>query len=326
MNDFLGSFASGPGELARAFLFPATVAIALWFLFVLDHIGEGAGTPIHSIGGSDLGRQLIYLGGAALVLSLVLGIITPSVNRLLQGYWPRRHKDGLAAWIWDNRRQKWHADRKEVIQAINALLKLQALTAPQLAALSRNYALLKRYPEYPCTVMPTRLGNVLKQSQKYAKLRFGIDLDSSWDSLLSVVPDNMREVHALRRTQMDLWISVVVLSGVFTVATWAIQILSDLTWQRAFTVTLICIVVGLGSYRAAVAAAETFADHTIAVVQLGRVPLAEALGMELPPTIEGEKQLWDSFSGHSFWGDDYPGAQTWLRTLALTRRHRRTKP
>lgn len=326
MNDFLGSFASGPGELARAFLFPATVSITLWFIFVLDPVGDEAGSTIHSIGESDIGRQLIYLGGTALVLSLVLGITTPSVNRLLQGYWPRRDKNGLAAWIWDKRRQKWHADRREVIQAINALLKLQTLTATQLAALSRNYALLKRYPEYPCTVMPTRLGNVLKQSQKYAKIRFGIDLDSSWDSLLSVVPENMREVHALRRTQMDLWISVVVLSGSFTVATWVTQFLSDLTWQRSITVTVLCIVVGGGSYSAAVAAAETFADHTIAVVQLGRIPLAEALGMELPPTIEGEKQLWDSFSGHSFWGDDYPGAQTWMRTLALARHHRSTKP
>ncbi len=299
MKDFIGSFAGGVSKLVQTFLFPALVAVSLWAFFVFRTARRQAGSVYADIAGLDNTERLVALGGSALVLALLLGLLTPATTRLLEGYWwGRQHSTGPFLAVWNRRQERWQGGRGRIITGINELLTKAELSAAEKARLSKLYRQFKRFPVYPEPVMPTRLGNVLRAAEAFGTRTFGLDTVTMWDSLAANIPDSLRESLGTRRAHLDLFVASGIASAAFVGATLHAVVTTDVDATLLAATAAVSCVVWLVSYVGAVEVAASYADGIIAVVLLGRKPLADSLSLTIPDTLDGARDVGSSDWAH----------------------------
>ena len=127
-----------------------------------------------------------YLGAA----------LIPVFIRAGEGYWP-------SSLSWLSRRRKGrHAKR-------------QAAMADDDGAFGRYHA---DYPLKPASVMPTRLGNILRAAEDHALDRYDIDTVIVWPRLYAVLPDRFIAAIAAAKMPLDLMAVIGALATVFAVA------------------------------------------------------------------------------------------------------------
>ncbi|GAA3889969.1 hypothetical protein GCM10022207_66820 [Streptomyces lannensis] len=151
---------------------------------------------------------------------------------------------------------------------------------------------LRRYPVDDEQVAPTLLGNAIRRFEEYGYNRFGLDSQVLWDELIGDVPDAVRRQTETARTSVDFFVAL--LYGHLLVAAAAFGTLFAASGETA-----LLLVTGLGLavlapvwYRCAIAATDDWAAAVRALVNLGRKPLAESLGLVLPEKLADEREMW----------------------------------
>jgi hypothetical protein len=265
------------------------VALAAWFV-------DGAMLDEHG-----------FWGGVVLSLVVVSGLgVGAEVTK-----WLRDHEDGVAhvraarrahrdheltAWS-EARRSETRDQRRQLDDLDDAhpvisryLAKDVAKGAVWLALLAER---LHRYPVDDRQVAATRLGNAIRRFEEYGYNRYLLDSQVLWHELNAVVPDPVRKQVEDGRTNVDFFISP--LYGHFVVALAAAVDLVAGTAGQPWTVAgalVALLVLSAIWYRVAVVATDEWAGAVRAMVNLGRRPLATALGLELPGTIDAERAMW----------------------------------
>lgn len=152
---------------------------------------------------------------------------------------------------------------------------------------ARADRVLDRYPEADDLLMPTLLGNVLRQGEEAAGRPYGLDA-------MAVYPRMYPSVSALLRAdisrQLDLIAATATLCVAFASAT-AVSlplVLRPDLWRLVPLVTLMFAVV---SYRGAVRASAEHAVLLATAFDLHRFDIPKALHLALPETPEGELKL-----------------------------------
>ena len=244
--------------------------IVIWFA------GQGnitAVTGLWSGEGAVWIVRLIAFFAWLVVFSNVLASQSSGLLRLYEGYgsfpwfgWVRRH--GIA----------WHRR------------KLQ-----QLDGSPNNYEYI--YFNYPKPtqldeVMPTRLGNILKNSELYPSDRYGLDAVLMWPRLYDLFPAPFTEAIIALRTGVDFMLVISSLSTAFALISGIYLVVV----QGSPYLFLLCfgggLVIAWIAYRGALSNALLYGQQIKTAFDLYRFELLKKMQVPLPKNLGEELQTW----------------------------------
>ncbi len=170
----------------------------------------------------------------------------------------------------------------------------QRRSAPQRALLREEQ---RRYPIDNDQVVPTKLGNAIRRLEEYGSNRYLLDSQILWSRLIAVVPDAARK--QVDNAQIGVDFFVCLLYGHIAVALTAAATLFFAVHPHLsalLVATFVPLVFVPIWYRLAVVTTDQWTAAVQALVDLGRQPLAAALGLVMPPTVEEERTMWERVS------------------------------
>jgi hypothetical protein len=277
MSDLLKGFVGGTWSFLLAWLLPAAAVVGLAAILLMPAwVQLGLRDPST---GWDLPTRLLALGFAAIVLSFVAGAASTPLYRFLEGYsWPR--------WLQNKRIAAKRAGKAKLWSAYTRASGLQA------DLLYERYA---RFPSDDEQVAPTGLGNALRVMETYGRDRYGLDSQTFWTELSSVVPDTTRQETESARALVDFLVASFYASLLFAVlalGTFAAEAGTHHLALWLFVIGVLSVAAAPGWYLLAVQACSYWSGCVQALVNLGRVPLAKSLGLTLPASLSEEREMW----------------------------------
>lgn len=272
------------GSLARfvfAWIVPSVVTLGLFSIFALPRVADLY--PFEAV--IDLSKDHPSTGALlfaffVLVLSMLFAYSSLPIYRLLEGYslpkrlqrrLIRRH---LRAW----QILKWQEQRALDLGEVPGGLLKERLNA---------------YPVTAHRIRGTRLGNALTAMESFGVTRYGIDSQSLWYELQAVSPETVRRQTEEGRSPVDFFVSSLAHFSLFAVACTTLAIIQqDLSLLVFGAIALLLLPL---NYNLAVRNVKDWAGAVRALVNLGRRPLADAVGMTMPTKLEDERHMWASF-------------------------------
>lgn len=141
-------------------------------------------------------------------------------------------------------------------------------------------------------VMPTRLGNILKNSELYPRDRYKIDAALIWPRLYNLLPEHFIKTIADARSDLDFMLVISFLSGSFALLSGVSLMIVGAAWWFI----LLCLLGGLFvswiAYKGALGSAVIYAQQIKAAFDLYRNELLKQMHLSPPDTPKDEKILW----------------------------------
>ncbi|MDE3110840.1 MAG: hypothetical protein KGL02_12980 [Acidobacteriota bacterium] len=275
-----------------AWIFPSALGVlAIWFL-ILPLMNEASWTVATKAENLSAGEASSWLVGASLVLGILLYALSMPLYRLLEGYsWPRPLR------VWAVAQQRAHVDdlRNRIAQPVAGQEWERGLLQEKLA----------RYPTDVMQIAPTRLGNALRAFETYGVSRFNLDSQTFWTELRTIVPQQLASEIDLTRCFVDFFVAIIYLDLGFSVIALA-TIISCHAFQFSanWFLVFLPILISYFAYRMALVASSSWSASVQALVNIGRKPLAESLGIQLPSTLSAERDMWGNLVRFVYFGDD----------------------
>jgi len=297
-----------------AFLIPWMFASALGlgaaaWLLLPTQIQLGLAGPIGSLDNTTRG---VVLTASVVLFGFTLGAASTPLYRVLEGYVGPK---ALRAWgARSQRNAKWRLKSR--------VRRLSNQTDPDAAIL---YEALARFPEDDNQILPTRLGNAIRAFETYGHARFRLDSQGLWFELIAVCPGKLQDELDNSRAATDFFVGVVYISLLYALAAAALAVakLNQPHGQADFSLiaqTVVAItIVPVVAYRLAVSSTTYWATTVRAMVNVGRLRLAEVMGLEMPDTVEEEQTMWGALTGFVF-GED---TEYWKNELNKYRTRKR---
>ncbi|WP_069766931.1 hypothetical protein [Streptomyces sp. LUP30] len=278
MGDIAKGVLTGGWAVLVGWILPTALNLAVFAFAVAPSLHRPA--VLVRLWPASGGHTALLLLVTAVLLGLVLNALQTPLYRFLEGYalWP------TAAYERGCRRQRARRQRTT-----------DRLADPSLASPIRRALLRERLGRYPVSdqqITPTRLGNAIRRFEEYGYDRYRLDTQVLWNELTSVAPEPAGKQVVAARTNVDFFVAL--LYGHAAVALAAYASLSSAQADRPVLVLSGACLLALTPvwYHAAVAATDEWAAAVRALVNLGRRPLAEGLGLALPKHLEDERRMW----------------------------------
>jgi hypothetical protein len=228
---------------------------------------------------NGIDRSLIALAvvlTGALLSSLALRNTT-SLIRLYEGYW------GSASGRWLARMGSAHHRR-----TLAALAKRVPTDPSAFQKIHLGYPL----PTQPEQVMPTALGNILRNAELHPRDRYGIDAVMIWPRLYPVLPDRIVATVAAARADLESLLVISVLGLAFAVLA-GVEVVAA---HGAAWLFAACVVAGVGlfraGYRSATRTAVLYGQQIKVAFDVYRGDLLRQLGLPLPSDPLAEFGCW----------------------------------
>lgn len=191
---------------------------------------------------------------------------------------------------------------------------------------SENTHGLRVYPSRKSQLMPTRFGNRMRAMETYALRSFGLDSQTMWSELVSVAPGSVTNELDAAEESSDAFVCSLYCLGVLLMLSIATVIwrassgdLSVYGLSLGVASSLLMVV----AYRGLIASVESWEDAVRALVNVGRVPLAEKLGLSFPVDPARERAMWRSVTRASYWAGTERGLEA---QEELTQYRKASKP
>jgi hypothetical protein len=321
VNDIAKGILAGGWSLVAGWMLPTAVNALVFGFFVVPSLRGIA--VIGPLGQAKIPDQALTVLGVAIVGGLVLSALQTPLYRLLEGYllWPgwlarrSRARRLHAKHLMQKRLEAIHyrglenpaPEEKQRLAELEAdpnvirfLNRRKSLTTVQRSLLAERL----RFPVDDQQVAPTRLGNAIRRLEEYAYDRYRMDSQSLWYELAAAVPKPLRQQVDSARAGVDFFVCL--LYGQLIVA---VASLASLGAPNPHSLTLVVtaaalIVLSLVWYRLAWATTDDWALAVRALVDLGRKPLAESLGLRLPRELDREREMWTKYCQMVLWPYD----------------------
>ena len=221
--------------------------------------------------------------GGAVFLTLLLGPLQLSLTRLLEGYWP----DVI---LWRRLTQRRIDAHRAHLKALDDRQNVddpndpKALRRAQQAA----FAVHHRYPSDRKRLMPTALGNVLRAGEDGIGDRYGLDPVIVWPRLYPLLSDEMRDLVADQRLQLDLTVRLVYVLAATAVSA-AVGLVMHPGWLWGAG-TAVFALLSVAAYRASLSAALSYVTLFQSAFDLHRNDLYRALRLPLPSDLTSERE------------------------------------
>lgn len=245
---------------------------------------------------------------AALAFTLAMLVIlsdlwmswfTLPLLRLFEGYWPTR----LGHWL---RNERIGRLKKKILQQEEQLDTLQKQgwdklsLAEQTKLLTLDNELTNNYPVELHSLMPTRLGNILRAAETYPRERYGLDAIIMWPRLWLILPTEVRTELSTARQNLNRaaqflgW-------GIFflgLVSVWGYR-MGVTAWFVTLAIAFAFVVV---TYQHVCSSAETYGDLLRAAFDLHRFDLYKQMNWPLPKDSETEEKVGEQLTQYIFRG------------------------
>jgi hypothetical protein len=314
MTAILSSLLGGGWALVAGWVLPTALNSALFGVLILPVLRHISG--LHSLATASGPAKALALLATAVIGGLLLSAFQTPLYRVLEGY------RGMPARV-----RRWrvgrHTGRKDLLGKRLRLARLAfrqsqgSLRGPEVAELDRlraSPALRKapeltgeitplaismlaeqrrRYPVDDGQVLPTLFGNAIRRFEEYSYDRYRLDAVTMWNALSGVVPGQLRKQVDAGRVGVDFFVCLIY--GQLILAACGVAALIAAPGYPAGPIVAIALPVVLAPlwYRLAVEATDEWAAAFRGLVDTGRKPLAEALGLALPATLEQEREMWE---------------------------------
>lgn len=157
-------------------------------------------------------------------------------------------------------------------------------------------------PDEPEHVMPTRLGNILKNAELYPKRQYAADAVLFWPRLYAVVPDSFTATVGEAKSSLDLMLVLSALSAVFAIIAGVGLLIRGGPWW----LFLACFGGGLlaahFAYISALRAAIPYTQLIKSAFDLYRGDLIDKLGYERPKSLDDENSFWENLGQQLYRG------------------------
>ena len=293
MLDILKGFAGKHWFPLVAWMFPSMLAILAFWLFTLP-IMTAAGWKIAvEINKLSTVEGAAWLAGGSIIIGVLLNTLSTPLYRLLEGYsWPGWLRRRAVAF----QTKKYKELRRVVDRNIPGQAWERGLALEQLA----------RFPSDPRQIAPTRLANAIRSFETYGKTRFNLDSQTLWTELCNSVSEDLRSEQELARAFVDLFVAMIYLGAAYAILMAITLIAVERTDPLAWSVVLVSVVIAAYSYRMAIIACDYWSITVQGLVNIGRKPLAELLGLQMPAKLADERVMWGLVTGFVFFGrEDY---------------------
>lgn len=304
-------FAKIPAQFTRALILSAFFPVLLFFtaftLVVLPMTNRGADF-VSAVRDPAVWSQSPFVVLIVTIIILVLSIVLNSMNvpiiRFYEGY-PWR-KSFIAApflarqlRIFDRATQTRHR-----INALGSLIRNdpQDLTKYRRIAGEAQGEIVRLlnagYPDKRQSVLPTRLGNVIRAFETYTTRFYGVPIIVLWPRLNAVIDSTMSQSIDSAKTSFDFMLHSAFLSGILAVSTaigglyWATPTPMDL-WQPWLGWTLFFAFTSFLFYKASIPRAIEWGSQVKVAFDLNRSALLKKLGYDLEPSsLAEEREIW----------------------------------
>jgi hypothetical protein len=147
-------------------------------------------------------------------------------------------------------------------------------------------------PTQPEQVMPTCLGNILKNAELYPMDRYEIDAVLIWPRLHNALPQRFAQTIAEARGALDFMLVISSLGGAFALLSGVYLLIIGAPWW----LFLVCfwggLLVAWLAYQSALGSAVLYAQQIKAAFDLYRNELLKQMHLPLPATPDEEKTRW----------------------------------
>lgn len=219
------------------------------------------------------------------VLAIFLRSLSTLLYRLLEGYyyWPEWARN------WGEKRQRAKIEKHKHRTAAAGPGWRRDLELERLA----------RYPQEDSQVLPTKFGNAIRAFTTYGKTRFKLDSQTLWYELLAVAPKYLQTEIDSARSYVDFWVSSCYLSGFFG---FMCLILGAFDHFNCAVLLLgaVALLLAFLCHWLAIQAIDDWSYPVVALVNFGRVKLADSLGLKLPETLEEERKMWGLVTTYTY--------------------------
>ena len=322
MSDIVKGIIGGGWPLLIGWILPAALNVLVFVFVVLP----GAGLA----GGRGISQDGLVVATVAVVVGLLLAAVQTPLYRLLEGYVGWRPLDGEPrGWRPSAVLERWRRrqiERRQVLLGRVDLVELTQLEeadrltddedrerlvqvradprlAPYRADLARSASQLgllrerlSRYPVDERQVVPTRLGNAIRRLEEYGYDRFRLDSQRMWYELSAAAPERATKQVDQARTTVDMAVAMLYGNLLLAVATLACTLTAAPGAWPLYLLAAAALVLTRGWYVLAIQTTDDWAAAVRSLVNVGRQPLAESMGLRLPDTITAERDMWSKLA------------------------------
>ncbi|NRQ34539.1 hypothetical protein HII36_22240 [Nonomuraea sp. NN258] len=217
----------------------------------------------------------------ALLAAAWLASAATTLVRLYEGYWP-----GLVGRPLRALGLRWHRHRSAALDPGD----------------DADYARLHAgYPSDPGEIMPTRLGNILKNAELHPEDRYGLDAVVVWPRLYPLLPEEQRRTLVAARTELEFFLTISALAAVYSAASGIFLLFAG----AAPSLFLLCHSTGgavaLLAYRAALPSARLYGQQVKVTFDVHRALLLTAIGRQ-DTADDDERLVWQALARHWYRG------------------------
>jgi hypothetical protein len=310
--DVLKGLTGATSVFLFAWIFPAALAVGAVAFFLMPWL---TWVPHEwQFSKMDWTKATILLAFIGVALGLLMSGLETLLYRILEGYvWPPR----LRAWGVERQRARRQRLEERRVELRSEAQRRRQNNQPYIGwEETLVEERLKQFPVNDNDLAPSRLGNAIRSFETYGWNHFNLDSQSLWTELLTVVPDALRKELDQSRAAVDFLVSLVYLSLAYgVVALSGLLGRGDLSWTLLannwdFVATAaVAFVLARVWYRAAVSGSSYWFSTVQALVDVGRLELAEAMGLQMPATVQEERQMWEAVSNFVVYPYDQGAAQ-----------------
>jgi hypothetical protein len=282
VDEIFKSISSGFARFVFAWIPPALVSVGTFAVFLWPMIEETkAFKPVRQAAHGGTIDAVLVFAFIVLTFSILTAYSALPIYQVLEGYsLPSIAKKPLL------RRQ-----RREFVR-IRAAERSYALTGRLPPGITTDD--FRRFPMTMAYVRPTLLGNALTAMEHWGRDRYSLDSQTMWYELLGSSSNEVRQDVDEGRAPVDFFVSTIAHMCSLSVACIATAVFIPESRIRASVIILIAVAVIPISYHLAVRNVLDWSQSVKAMINVGRVNLAAALNLQLPRTLEDEREMWSA--------------------------------
>jgi len=248
--------------------------------------------------------QVLILGGAAVLLGLLLSGLHHHLLRLFEGYpleagktKPNGVVDRLRVW----KSCRWVCRFDRLMRDKNQPEQSEARTAA--AQLLSRY-----YPARRDHVMPTRFGNIVRSFERHPRSRWGLDGVTIWPRVEMLLSQQQLDLITDARTDVAFFVNATFGSAVVGVFLFVDGFVNTPLPAVGFFLYVVPFVLAYLFYRASSSAALAWGDEVRAAFDLCRMDLYRRLGVRVPHTHRDEVVTARHINRCLLYGEPIPGS------------------
>lgn len=151
----------------------------------------------------------------------------------------------------------------------------------------------RRFPDSLTLVRATQMGNVLTAMENWSRDRYHLDSQTMWYELMGVSNDRVRKEIDEARAPVDFFVSAIAHMIALAVLCIVVAFIPEAR-VSAVVIALIAFSTVPISYHFAIRNIIQWSLSVKAMVNLGRIELANSLGLKMPAKLEDEQEMWSA--------------------------------